>query len=68
MPTQATVYLGDTEVTDTNTFVNDATLDVTAIRFFTFGGATVALEIATEGAADGAVLLPVRRLSGLVPS
>ncbi len=51
LPTQATVYLGDTEITDTDTFVNDATPDVTATRFFTFGGSTVATEIATEGAA-----------------
>ena len=51
LPTQATVYLGDTEITDTDTYVNDATPDVTATRFFTFGGSTVATEIATEGAA-----------------
>ncbi len=25
LPTQATVYLGDTEITDTDTFANDAT-------------------------------------------
>ena len=45
------MYLGDTEITDTDTYVNDATPDVTATRYFTFGGSTVATEIATEGAA-----------------
>ena len=54
LPTQATVYLGDTEITDTDTFA-DGAHDVTAVRYFTFGGSTVALEQATEVAAGDPV-------------
>ena len=54
LPTQATVYLGDTEITDTDTFA-DGAHDVTAVRYFTFGGSTVAVEQATEVAAGDPV-------------
>jgi RHS repeat-associated protein len=47
-PQSATVYLGATEATDANTALG-VTGDVTATRFYTFGGATVATATAATG-------------------
>ncbi len=46
-PVDATAYFGTTEVTDTDTSADGAS-DVTAVRYYAFGGATVALEQSTE--------------------
>ncbi len=46
-PIDATAYFGETEVTDTDTSTDGAS-DVTAVRYYQFGGATVALEQSVE--------------------